>query len=486
MEFALRAASNYVSYFKETGLWLRDAITLLCEISTLEEPRLARAGSEGLFGHLVEMLNDSFEPNYCDLYDRAFSQVIEFCRRRPKGYGFDLALNRCGLLQEQDFPERRARLRRQCERSWSGLAHVKKIFLLSRVTVGADIAVTSVILSALSRALPLAELTLVASAKLKQLYGGDSKLQLRELPYPRGGGLWARLDCWLQLVALVERESKGLAPDELRIVDPDSRLTQLGLLPVTHIESQYAFFESRRYRAPGRERLGQLTAAWIAGILGTMQEEGQFLGPIYPYVAIPRDIRNVGREVCERLYRGGAPFLVSVSLGVGGNQRKRLPNEFEERLIRLLMENSVIILDQGENDQERQQIDWIATRMRAEGKKIVQADERTVASLLAMDSISADLLTWKGGLGSLGALIAESDEYVGYDSAGQHIAAALGVPTLVLFVNTGSELFLRRWSPYGPCAIEIIEIYPDRLRQGQDNLERIFEQAAAGHRRLRH
>jgi ADP-heptose:LPS heptosyltransferase len=32
---------------------------------------------------------------------------------------------------------------------------------------------------------------------------------------------------------------------------------------------------------------------------------------------------------------------------------------------------------------------------------------------------------WDGSIGAFAGLIADSDQYIGYDSAGQHIAAAM-------------------------------------------------------------
>jgi ADP-heptose:LPS heptosyltransferase len=59
------------------------------------------------------------------------------------------------------------------------------------------------------------------------------------------------------------------------------------------------------------------------------------------------------------------------------------------------------------------------------------------------------LVAWQGGIGAFSALVAESNEYIGYDSAGQHIAAALGVPTLDVFGRNASPIFQERWRPTG-------------------------------------
>jgi ADP-heptose:LPS heptosyltransferase len=78
--------------------------------------------------------------------------------------------------------------------------------------------------------------------------------------------------------------------------------------------------------------------------------------------------------------------------------------------------------------------------------------------VISREELRADAVTWDGGIGAFAGLIAASDQYVGYDSAGQHIAAALRIPTLTIFVNSNSATFAERWRPYGPGMIEVINI----------------------------
>jgi ADP-heptose:LPS heptosyltransferase len=65
-------------------------------------------------------------------------------------------------------------------------------------------------------------------------------------------------------------------------------------------------------------------------------------------------------------------------------------------------------------------------------------------------------VTWTGRIGLLGALIGESDIYIGYDSAGQHIAAALGVRCVDVFAGAEAR-FRRRWSPTGRSECVVVD-----------------------------
>jgi ADP-heptose:LPS heptosyltransferase len=64
---------------------------------------------------------------------------------------------------------------------------------------------------------------------------------------------------------------------------------------------------------------------------------------------------------------------------------------------------------------------------------------------------------WEGSFAGFASLIAQCDFYTGYDSAGQHAAAACGVPLVSFFAGAPSERFRQRWSPAGPGGVHVIE-----------------------------
>ena len=69
-------------------------------------------------------------------------------------------------------------------------------------------------------------------------------------------------------------------------------------------------------------------------------------------------------------------------------------------------------------------------------------------------------------MGLLAALIGQSDLYVGYDSAGQHIAAALGVACIDVFAGFSSPRMVDRWRPAGPSEVHVI--VADTLNENVD------------------
>jgi ADP-heptose:LPS heptosyltransferase len=434
-----------------SGHYLGEAVTLLCELATLDDPALSRIGVQRLFAMLVEPLGDAFTPEASAVYNQLFAQVIQHCRRQPGGAAIDHRLKSFGLITEGDLLARVRRIREQPVFDRERAQQVRKAFVLSRVTLGADVAVTSVALAALKRVFPTAAIKLVANAKALQLFAGDPRVQLCAIDYPRGGGLIERLASWEQTVEALRQETLGLDPSQYVIVDPDSRLTQLGLLPLVADERPYCFFESRSYCAAGLQKLGALTAHWLQRVFGLTE-------PILPYCAPALQDIVAARQLGNTLKSLRTGPIVSVNLGVGANPAKRLPDPFEDRLLaRLLSAGATVILDKGGEPDEAARIEALVATLAGKGLRALALDERRDMALPAELS-GMHLLTWQGGIGRFAALIAESTTFIGYDSAGQHIAAALGVPTIDIFTGFTSPRMSERWAPHGPGSVHVLVV----------------------------
>jgi ADP-heptose:LPS heptosyltransferase len=331
---------------------------------------------KALFGTLVEGLADRFEPALCDAYARLFSQAIAYVRD-----GFHPAL----------LVARYERIRRVRP----VIAKPTRIFVLSRVTLGADIAVTSVVLDAAKRRFPEAELYFVGPRKNYELFAGDPRLLHAAVEYRRGG-LRERLAAWDDLQEI-------LADPRALVLDPDSRLTQLGLLPVA-ADERYHLFESRSFGADTDNPLPELTSDWASA---TLSVDGA-----RPYIALDATV-----EKCDH---------IAVSLGVGENAAKRLPDPFEEELLRLLGETGrPLWIDRGAGGEE--------------AARVERAVERS----------GAKASFWDGSFAGFASYIAGASLYVGYDSAGQHVAAAAGVPLISVFAGFPVPRMFDRWRPKG-------------------------------------
>jgi ADP-heptose:LPS heptosyltransferase len=78
---------------------------------------------------------------------------------------------------------------------------------------------------------------------------------------------------------------------------------------------------------------------------------------------------------------------------------------------------------------------------------------------------------WNGSFAGFANWIAGSRLYVGYDSAGQHVAAACGVPLISVFAGFPCPRMFERWRPGGAQASVIRVDRPDP----KQTLERVRE-----------
>jgi hypothetical protein len=333
--------------------------------SELLDRAIAEDQGRALLSIVVERLGDLFEPALCRTYERLFRQVIE-----------------------RAYPDLIPRLRAVAATN-RGPASATRVYVLSRITLGADVAVTSVLLDAAKRRYRDAEIVFVGPRKSYEMFEADPRILHFPAPYARSGALIDRL-----------RASASLRFDDGIVIDPDSRLTQLGLISVCD-EDRYFFFESRSYGGDGQESLPVLASRWAREVLG-VDNARAFVAPL-PW--------------------NGPAADITVSLGVGENPSKRLDGDFERDLLGALAETGgSMFLDKGGSAEEHERV------------------ER---------AILPGMRTHDGAFAPFAAQVARSKLYVGYDSAGQHVACACGVPLISIFKGFVSERMFARWRPEG-------------------------------------
>ncbi len=347
----------------------------LSEVRAFGEERPA-----AFFRDMVEALADSFEPANVVVYERLMS-----------------AWGLSPVATATDVP-----------------SQVDLVYVLSRVTLGADIKITSIILDAMKRRFPEARIVFVANRKSAELFEADKRVEHFEAQYPRTGPVSARIDWGRQLRVRLEGARRI-------VVDPDSRMTQLGLVQVCEPEN-YFRFPSRSCDCS--DNLTDLTNRWLRETFG-------FSGSAYvaPEPLLIEDVRP----------------RVAVSLGVGENEAKRIGGDFEANLLRKLGATyRTIRVDRGAGGEEA----------------------RRVTAAVAASGVSDRVRFWEGSFAGFVSIIMQSDLYVGYDSAGQHAAAAAGVPLISVFKGAPSALFRNRWSPQGagePTVLNADELTPTQI-----------------------
>jgi ADP-heptose:LPS heptosyltransferase len=312
------------------------------------------------FRDAVEPLSDSFDPAQADVYERIMRAWIP---ERP--------------AVTPSIPDK-----------------VDAVYVLSRVTLGADIKIVSPILDAMKRRFPAARIVFAGNRKSAELF------EVEHLPadYPRTGPVSAR-------IAFARELRARLAGGNRIVIDPDSRITQLGLLPVAPPERTFHF--PSRSIGEDTDNLSDLVRAWLRRTFGV--DGAAYIAP-------------------RREEAAGPGPVAAVSLGVGENEAKRVGGEFETRVIRELgARYQTVWVDRGAGGEEA----------------------RRVTAAVEASGVAERIRFWEGSFAGFASIVSQSDLYFGYDSAGQHAAAAAGIPLIVVFAGAPSERFRHRWAASG-------------------------------------
>ena len=419
----------------------------LFDLATHIDESVAKSGIDATFKAIIEPLNDSFDAADRDVYYEIFSYVIQLIRDLPEAVHIDKTLEAFGLFTQQDLLDRVRDLILPDKVGPAYRNNVKKVFVLSRVTIGADVAVTSIIIERSKKLFPNARICFLANSKNYELFGGEENIKIIPMDYQRRGGLISRLESWLHALESINSETKDMEPGEYAIIDSNSRVTQLGLLPLVKKDTGYYLFEPLAHADEEMRKLGEDVNEWLNKVF-----EGTIEDFTYPALSVPARYNEAAKGFYQKLFNN-KEFAVTVNFGVGGNDDKRVSDEFEfEVVLHLIEQGAKVILDEGFGEDETERTERLIDRLKARGKTIMRVN----GNLAFIEELKPDLITYNGGIGQFAALISQSQFYVGYDSMGQHVAAALEIPELVVFNGYPTEKFSWKWHPYGKGKIKII------------------------------
>lgn len=429
-----------------------------------QERETALEATNAIFAEIVEPWCDRFEPALCESYVEFMSEVVY-----APGSPIATHLEELGYAGPEQLRERYRRVCRNNSRRVEHRDEVRVVVLLSRVTLGAEIAVTSPILQGIRTAFRRACIEFIGPRKNRPLLAaGLHRIGCNVLDYKRDATLAGRLRAWLRTRANVEQCIRHWKPGQWHVIDPDSRLTQLGLLPVAD-DAHYSFFESRAYMADTTAAIAKIAACWFDAITPG-REPLRFA----PSPALSTLDRCRGRVLSEFSPRRAA----AVSFGFGGKHAKRLGGDFEDSVLELLRQRNLrITLDYGAGEEEERLVEKRLRRFRGEVAPLPEAPNRR--------ELTADLVTWKGSLPGFAGLIASSSLFIGYDSAAAHLAAGLRTPVIEVFAGAPCERMRQRWTPSGTDWVRVIaadgpQDAPRVLRELEEELDKLKQERERG------
>ncbi|MFW5845292.1 MAG: glycosyltransferase family 9 protein [Planctomycetota bacterium] len=436
-----------------------EALDAISDAADSEEEEIAAAGIAALFRDCVEVWNDSLSVRLRAVYSRLFAHVIWRCAERDAL--MHAALAEHGVDSETALWQRHQRLRQAPGRAPT---MTRRILVLSRVTIGADILITSVLLQHLRQAFPGAEIKLVGDPKLEGLLGGFSGMQVVPLRYARRGRLRNRLRAWLAVRELASMQNADI------VINPDSRLDQLGLLPL--LDEERTLLWENTLPDGQAHSLAELMSAWCCRRLPnacTIAVRPQ----LYP--SEPQRIEQTRlRRAC-----GAAP-LAAVKLDHGGNPAKALPMQAEVAILhRLRACGWRIILDRGFDASEFAHSDALLDAARLHAIDISDGDAAMGLAVgdLCEDRLAAEpVIRFHGSIAGWAACLACSRLAVSYDSVGQHLAAASGIPVIVPFAGYEHASFPDAWRPVGHAPTHVHRFDDEASKRDPTRLAALLEE----------
>jgi ADP-heptose:LPS heptosyltransferase len=418
------------------------AMERIADAADSDDEAARSSGLTALFAGVVEPLNDGFSPAGRAVYAQLFTHAVwRVAAREPR---LAERLRAAGVASEAALMARYQGLRGPVA---PAPVAVSRVVVLSRVTIGADVLLTSVVLQRLHQRHPAAELVVLGDPKLNALLGGLPKVRLRPLHYARRGPLRDRLASWLVVADAVAEERPDL------VIAPDSRLDQLGILPVCPAE-RYRLWENVRPEGAAAVSLADQLDGWLVAVLGL---------PARP-VTTPKVAFDAPTAVLAAILRSafGARPIAAVKLDHGGNPAKSLPRAAEVALLADLRSKGWrILLDRGFGAEELANSDALCA---AAGLSPVDLDDSgkglgtPVAGLAPGALAEVPVIRFHGSIGGWAAALAACGLAISYDSVGHHLAAALGIPLVTAFTGHADPGFAVAWQPRGPAPVAVVEI----------------------------
>ena len=430
----------------------------------------AVAGTAMLFGGVVESLADTFAADDRKALEQVLARVIARVRALPQAGAFDERLSRWGLVDERACLRRVDRVSETSDERSVNPPDVSMVFVLSRVTLGADVLLNTPVIQKAALTFPNAQIVFVGDPGNGRLLVGDiERAQVVQARYGRRELLAGRLLNWLSLVDVIEERTSDLGPGkEYVVIDLDSRLLQSGLLPIMPPakEDRCYFFwrgtvSSESWRGTSQ---GEDVLQWLDRRFGTADPARS----VWPRICLSTADHDFA-DRCRRAWGlDKTSRVVSMNFGVGGNEAKRVSDRsfgasfFERELIRrLLSDGTTVIVDRGAGDRELGRAAELARVARDDGFDVLETTEECVPVAGARrgegGAGAGRLFMFQGSIAKFAALVNLSDLYIGYDSLGQHLAGALGKDIVAVFAGYPSPVFVARWKPMTVGVLRTVE-----------------------------
>jgi len=477
--YAESAAADFFLTYNNNRGYLTDAISTLLALASHENPEIAAAASEVLLKDVVQTYKDAHNPQAVRVWLALSIQVIQYYRNpnnftaegdKQKAAKLDGTLRGFGLNAPEDIAKRYwATAGREAPFNMANKDRIKAVFVLSRGKIGGEIACNSIIMQKAASVFPDAKVILVGGKKsqVEPFYTGlpvvGQEWKSTKTPFDRYAYFHITLDAIEQA-----KQANGVAEGEYIVIDSASPFFQLGLLPTMNPASEpgnYFFYDM----VPDPNKtIGEEISAWMNRIFGP--QPNQVGGP-YTHVDIAPQHRQNADIVWDRL-KLGDKRVVTVAFSTDDDETKWInPTnvDFEVRLVsELIRQGNVVMLSTagkvdaaGNPVKTKKGNPGDVARAREIMRRVQEAGLKVTAiNTSQMDTIGVhtetpDLIGFQGSYGDFGALMGRSAQLICNSSSPKHVAGALGVPIVEMYVR---DQGFDQWKPYSRSPVDVLWI----------------------------
>ncbi|GAG53458.1 unnamed protein product, partial [marine sediment metagenome] len=201
-----QAACSFIDNAFYNKYYEKEYIDLLCDISLCEKDDQATIVASNSLFWIIEKLCDDYQDFQFDIYSKVMTQIISKCRLHYKGEALNKNLNDKNIFNSFDLSNQAHEAHFKIYKFEQNNT-ARKIFILSRITLGADVAITSVIMQHMENKFPESEIVIIGPLKLKEIFEGKSNIKIRSLNYYKHEGLIGKINKWIEAADIIEEES---------------------------------------------------------------------------------------------------------------------------------------------------------------------------------------------------------------------------------------------------------------------------------------
>lgn len=377
---------------------------------------------------------------------RIMAQTFEYYGNTLDGIGLKKHLDGYGLNTEEQLNQRAQRLAQANQiRKIPDMEEVKKVFVFSRGAIGGDINLTSIVLQKERERMPSVPIVFMYGGRTENfegLFGDIGNIKFEEFKYNKKKNLAEQINDSVEVAEILKDKGykKGIP-----VLDLSTHGLIHGMMPICN-EEDYHYFPM--IPLEGKSHGQQINEE--SNIVFDIQSN------TYAKVFINNEYSNKAEQLYNKFLPEKRNKAITINFGVGGDYTKAVSERFEQNIVlKLIKKGLPVILDGGFGEEETSRTNRLKEIVKKEGytNYIINRD---IAKIDSEKIAKANLMIHFGTIPSFASLIEKSSFYIGYDSMGQHLAAALKIPEAIVYASCEEKRFMEMWHPHTDSSVKQI------------------------------